>query len=141
MHCILIPVDGSESALKAVKHAIAMVHDGYAAYIHILYVIPLVFPMDEMQPPDYSLIEKAQKQQAQRILDSVGKLLDDAGIEYTRHMEEGPVSARIVDWAHSRKCDGIIMGTRGMSALGNWILGSTASQVVHLADIPVTLVK
>lgn len=118
-----------------------MVHDGYAAYIHILYVIPLVFPMDEMQPPDYSLMEKSQKQQARKVLDSVSQLLDDAGIEHTSHIEEGPVSTRIVNYAHTRKCDAIIMGTRGMGALGNWILGSTASQVVHLADIPVTLVK
>ena len=35
----------------------------------------------------------------------------------------------------------IIMGTRGISALGNLLLGSTATQVVHLSSVPVTLVK
>lgn len=141
MHCILIPVDGSVSAQKAVKHAIAMVHDGFAAHIHILHVMPLVYPMDELQPPDYGLIEKAQKQQARRILDEAGKLLEDAGIEYTEHVEEGLVAEKVVEYAHARKCDGIIMGTRGMSAFSNWILGSTANRVVHATDIPVTLVK
>ena len=141
MHCILIPVDGSETALKAVKHAIAMVHDGFAAYIHILHVMPLIYPMDELQPPEYGLIEKAQKQQARRILHAVAQLLDDAGIEYTEHDNEGLVSEKIVEYAHTRKCDGIIMGTRGMNAFNNWLLGSTANRVVHASDIPVTLVK
>ncbi len=37
--------------------------------------------------------------------------------------------------------DVIVMGTRGMGALANLALGSTATKVVHLAEVPVTLVK
>ncbi|MFN5167526.1 MAG: universal stress protein [Pseudomonadota bacterium] len=37
--------------------------------------------------------------------------------------------------------DGIVMGSRGMGALGNLAFGSVATKVVHLADVPVTLVK
>jgi nucleotide-binding universal stress UspA family protein len=33
------------------------------------------------------------------------------------------------------------MGTRGMGAVPNLLLGSVASKVVHLVDIPVTLIK
>jgi nucleotide-binding universal stress UspA family protein len=33
------------------------------------------------------------------------------------------------------------MGTRGMSAIGNLFLGSVTTKVVHLANVPVTLVK
>ena len=33
------------------------------------------------------------------------------------------------------------MGTRGLGALANVVVGSTALQVMHLAQIPVTLVK
>lgn len=141
MHCILIPVDGSESSIKAVKHAIAMVHDGFSAHIHLLHVMPLVYPMDELQPPDYDLIEKAQKNQARKILDTTGKLLEDAGVEHTEHIQEGLVAEAIVEYAHQHKCDAIIMGTRGMNAFSNWILGSTANRVVHASEIPVTLVK
>lgn len=43
--------------------------------------------------------------------------------------------------AKSEGVDVIVMGTRGMGALGNLALGSTATKVVHLADVPVTLVK
>jgi nucleotide-binding universal stress UspA family protein len=33
------------------------------------------------------------------------------------------------------------MGTRGMGGVRGLILGSVATQVVHLASVPVTLVK
>ena len=33
------------------------------------------------------------------------------------------------------------MGTRGMGLFKNLVLGSTSNKVVHLAEIPVTLVK
>jgi hypothetical protein len=35
----------------------------------------------------------------------------------------------------------IVMGTRGMTAFGQMLLGSVASRVVHFAAVPVTLVK
>jgi nucleotide-binding universal stress UspA family protein len=38
-------------------------------------------------------------------------------------------------------CDGIVMGTRGMSAVGNLVMGSVATKVIHLTKLPVTLVK
>jgi nucleotide-binding universal stress UspA family protein len=33
------------------------------------------------------------------------------------------------------------MGTRGMGAIGNLVLGSVATKVIHLTEVPVTLVK
>jgi nucleotide-binding universal stress UspA family protein len=38
-------------------------------------------------------------------------------------------------------CDAIIMGTHGRSGAAKLPIGSVSTQVVRLADIPVTLVK
>ena len=38
-------------------------------------------------------------------------------------------------------CDGIVMGSHGMGGVLGVLLGSTAQRVVHLANVPVTLVK
>ena len=38
-------------------------------------------------------------------------------------------------------CDTVVMGTRGMSSLGNLVMGSVASRVVHGVPVPVLLVK
>lgn len=55
---------------------------------------------------------------------------------------DGSQSAQhIAEFASENACDEIIMGTRGMGAVGNLVLGSVATKVVHLATVPVTLVR
>jgi nucleotide-binding universal stress UspA family protein len=141
MRSILIPVDGSNHALRAVRHAIENIQEGLVAGIHIINVQPPMTVLSESPFQDYALIEKAQQQHAEKVLKFATKLLDAAELSYTKHFEIGPVTRTIVDYAKANKCDSIIMGTRGMGAFGNLVLGSTANQVVHLAEIPVTLVK
>jgi nucleotide-binding universal stress UspA family protein len=141
MHSILIPVDGSSHALRAVRHAIGNIQEGLEANIHVLNVQPPMTMLSEFPFQDYALIEKAQQQHAEKVLKFATKLLDAAELSYTKHFEIGPVSRTIIDYAKANKCDSITMGTRGMGVFGNLVLGSTANQVIHLAEIPVTLVK
>ena len=53
----------------------------------------------------------------------------------------GPVAETIVKLAEAQGCDLIYMGTRGMVGLKKVLLGSNAVKVLHLATIPVVLVK
>jgi nucleotide-binding universal stress UspA family protein len=43
--------------------------------------------------------------------------------------------------ARERGCDLIVIGTRGMSAIGNLLMGSVATKVLQLVDAPVLLVR
>jgi len=69
------------------------------------------------------------------------KLLVGTGRPYREHVLIGDPAAEIVRVAKAEGVDAIVMGTRGMRALGNLALGSTATKVIHLAEVPVTLVK
>lgn len=141
MHTILIPVDGSSHAKKALKYAISTIKEGLAADIHIINVQPMVYPIGELPMLDIELIEEAQKKQAKKVISAASKMLNEAGLKHTTHFEFGPVASSIVSYAKAHGCDSIIMGTRGMGLLKNIVLGSTSNKVVHLAEIPVTLVK
>lgn len=141
MHTILLPVDGSEHAMSAVRHAITNIKEGLVADIHVIHVQPIMVMLGEPMLYDYAQIEDAQRLQGESVLKEACKPLDEAGLKYTTHFEIGPVSNTIVDYAKAHGCDIIIMGTRGMGVFGNLVLGSTANEVVHLAEIPVTLVK
>jgi nucleotide-binding universal stress UspA family protein len=35
----------------------------------------------------------------------------------------------------------IVMGTRGLGSIQGLLLGSVATKVIHLADVPITLIK
>jgi nucleotide-binding universal stress UspA family protein len=141
MHTILVPIDGSKQARRALKYAIKLLNEGFKAEIHIIHIQPIVLPLGELPLIDADLIAQAQQEQGEKILKSAGALLNKAAIAYHQHFEIGPIASRIVNYAKKHGCDTIVMGSRGMGALGNLLLGSIASQVIHLAEIPVTLIK
>ncbi len=142
MHSILIPVDGSEHSTKAIKYAIKTISEGLSAKVYLINVqMPVMITVSEFPLYDYDQIEKAQALQAKSVLKRACKLLEEANIDVTKHYEIGPISRTIVEYAKANNCDNIIMGTRGMGAFGNLVMGSVANQVVHLAEVPVTLVK
>ena len=64
-----------------------------------------------------------------------------AGVRYEHHVLVGSVAESLVKHAKEKRCDLICIGTRGHSELGKALVGSTATKVVHISDIPVLLVK
>ena len=102
---------------------------------------PIILPLGEFPLINADLIEKAQQIEAKKLLKSACALLEKAELKYIQHAETGPIARTIVDYAKTHACDSIVMGSRGMGAFANLVLGSIANQVVHLTDIPVTLVK
>jgi nucleotide-binding universal stress UspA family protein len=55
--------------------------------------------------------------------------------------ERGAVAATISRVAGEEHVAHIIMGTRGLGGVRALLLGSVATQLLHLVDMPVTLVK
>lgn len=141
MHTILVPVDGSVHARNALKYAISIAKQCLVAEIHVINVQPVLLPLGELPLMDVDMIEKMQYEEAKKVVKAACYMLDKAGLKHSKHIAIGSVSSTIINYAKDNACDSIIIGTRGMSAFGSWVLGSIANQVVHLADVPVTLVK
>lgn len=140
MKHLLVPVDGSRSALRAVRHAAARA--GRGAVLHLVNVQP---PM-----PLYGMVraymhesqyQGACAQLADKALAPAVRLLKRARAAHRVHLRYGNPAQTLVDAARRLKCGAIVMGTRGLGAVGNLVLGSVAARVVHLAKVPVTLVK
>ena len=62
-------------------------------------------------------------------------------MKYVFHIGVGDAAETIVSYAKDKGCHQIVMGTRGLGSVSNMIMGSVATKVIHLADIPVLLVK
>lgn len=136
---VLIPVDGSDNSKRVVKHTIdkaALYKD--AVEIHLLNVqhpFPGTIRGVKEQADQY------HREEGEKALAGARKLLDKAGLKYSCHISVGDAAEVIARFAKEHKVDQIIMGTRGAGAVANMLLGSVASKVLHLVEVPVLLVK
>lgn len=141
MKNILLPVDGSSNSLRAVKFAIAEAKHGPTT-IHLLHVVP---GFDDYGMVGAYISEHQRRQIMNKRADAILKrgtaALKAARAEYKVHMVIGDTAGKIAATARRLRCSSIIMGTRGMGTLGTLVLGSIATKVIHLAKVPVTLVK
>ena len=75
------------------------------------------------------------------MLEPAAATLRAAGLAVDTHGAAGDVAPQVQDHVHRLGCDAIVMGTRGLGTVQTLLLGSTALKVLHLVDVPVTLIK
>ncbi|HRD85028.1 MAG TPA: universal stress protein [Rubrivivax sp.] len=137
----MVPFDGSRSALRALAHALAELQGRPDAQVHVLNVRnPPVhtFPSKLVSP---DLIDQELRREGHALLEQADAMARAAGIGCVPHVRIGHPGEEIAACAAEMGCDAIIMGTRGMGAAAGLLLGSVATKVVHLAQVPVTLVR
>lgn len=140
MKKLLVPCDGSDSALRAVSHA-ANEAAGAPAEIHLLHVTEPMTAVTLAEAFSARQLDKRFPPQSAQALEPAIRILAQAGVAYSLHCHFGLPAAEIAAYARAAGCDAVIMGTRGRGALANLVIGSVATQVVKLVDIPVTLIK
>jgi nucleotide-binding universal stress UspA family protein len=142
MRCkILLPVDGSEGSARAARHVAgiaAMVKD---LEVHLVNVQPLGddWMVRRMIKPEE--LVQMEREWAESAIAQARAILKAAGIACVEHIEQGEIAPTVARLAQELACDQIVMGTHGRSALGDLVLGSVAVKVLHLAKVPITLVK
>ena len=139
---VLLPVDGSPSAVRATQKLIETL-DWYREPpgIDVLAVhlpVPRVPNMSAFVSKE--MIQQYYDDECDAMLAPSRKLLDAAGVRYAVHRAVGPIAETIVERATHAQSSMIYMGTRGMSALANMALGSVTTRVLHLCHIPVVLI-
>lgn len=140
MRKILVPVDASESAQHAARYAAMLATDNPAIQLHLLNV------QEPLETRTHALLsaqegKSIQTAESQRVLQPVMQILDDLGVAYRADWRSGDIASTIAAYAEDAGCESIVMGTRGLGLIGNLVMGSVAHKVVHLATMPVTLVK
>lgn len=138
---ILIPIDGSETALRAVRWVIEQIRAGANHQVSLLNVQPEILSGHARAYFTKTDLDAFMTEQAQEQLAPAQKLLTEANIPYEPSFERGHAPMVIADQAKKQGFDQIVMGTRGLSRVSGLLLGSVATGVLHLVDIPVTLIK
>ncbi|HEY9270731.1 universal stress protein [Achromobacter sp.] len=139
---ILVPVDGSDNANRAVLYARQLAQGAGAARIHLLNVqTPVQGRAGLSRLITQDMIDEFYLREGQEATDEARKLLDVTGTDYTSHVAFGHAATEIAGYAQDHNCARIVMGTRGHGTMTNILIGSVANQVLQLAEAPVTLVK
>ena len=143
---ILVPVDGSEPAFRALKVACTLAR-AQNQNIRLLHVVPnkevpaglkRYAEVEHMRNPPEYLYETAI---AENVLNAARDqaLADDApNVECS--VEHGDATKGILAVAGREGVDTIVMGTRGLSDFKGMVLGSVAHKVAHGADCEVIVV-
>jgi len=139
---ILIPVDGSANALRAVDYVIK--------HVATLKESPQVLLLNAQWNVatgnvklfiNQQTIDDYYREQGMAALQSARAALDAAALPYQYHVSVGTPAEAIVQYAQQQNVDQIVMGRQGQGGLQSLLLGSVVNKVLHLADCPVLLVK
>lgn len=141
MKRILIPVDGSDAALRAVKVAIETVL-GRTERPDVLLVTVQAAILSGNVTRFFTaeMIESYYQEEGEKALLNAAKMLSEAGIDYQKKVLVGHIAQAITQYVEDENCDHIFMGTRGLGAITGVVLGSVTHKVLAMSKIPVTLV-
>ncbi len=138
---LLIPVDGSELSLEAVRFAVRVLLAGLRGDVVLANVQEPANLYELIVAHDPDVIDQVSADAGVHALQAARALLDAAEVEYECEVAKGDPAHTIVDIAERFACDLIVMGARGNSALRSAMLGSVSNEVLHASAVPVMIVK
>ena len=148
---VLVPVDGSEGARKAVAYA-AEIARALRVPLQMLYAFPRnaieMFGMPGEAPTQNQLkymseeaFSKLRDDSARRVFDACRKAIDTDGVTVEETLLSGPPAEMVMKHAQQANDPVIVVGSRGLSTFGEVLLGSVSQRLVHHAGCPVTVVR
>ena len=140
---VLVAVDGSESATRAVAQALALrqaLKDPSAMQVHLINVQRAVSGTVVSFVGNES-VEEFHQEKSEDALAPARAQLQAAQCAATEHQRVGSPGPLIAEVAQTEGCDLIIMGTRGRGGASAALLGSVAQGVLENTRLPVMLTK
>jgi nucleotide-binding universal stress UspA family protein len=140
---ILVPVDGSEYSMKAVKAA-ADVAKKMKADVTVITVTPFVSGLDlEISAKEMANLKDGMKRRGEEFLEKAKGILKAEGIPAKTVLSSAVSAAdEIIGLAEKKKFDLIVIGNRGLGgATTRFFMGSVALKVVNHAPCSIYVVK
>lgn len=135
MRKILVGFDGSEGSEQALNRAMMLIEE--FGELILLAVVP---SPSEKTFVDKEIYNKLKKKAESLIANTIADIGPHDFI-ITGRIEQGDAASIIIDVANKLDVDLIVLGSRGMSELGRYLIGSVANKVVQYAHKPVMVVR
>lgn len=129
---ILVAVDSSDYSMKAFEYAIqlSLILNTKLFVVHVIQIPPMTDAWVSV-----SELRTSFKNEGSKLLTSLpGKAEAKFGITVETVLEEGDPPKVILDTAKKFKADIIVIGSRGLSQVKEFLLGSVSDSVIKRAD-------
>ena len=147
---LLVPLDGSELAESVLLRAVSLANQ-MGASMTLLRSLDLPdltvagTRQGGLTPADIGVIVPTARQQAMQYLQQMQERVQAHGIPTAVLVTEGGAAEDIVGQAKALEQAShavmIVMATHGRTGVGRWLYGSVAGAVLHLADVPLLVVR
>lgn len=143
---ILIPVDGSDLALKAAATGVNLAKEVGAevVFLHAMapYIAPYAADVALIDDKTQMMFEKSIVDGSAQILAAAKKLADVAGVACH---SVSAVSTRtelfIEKTVNELGCDLIVIATHGRGAIGRFVMGSVTTRLLPISPVPVLVYR
>ena len=137
----LVPIDGSKTSERAVRHVIALAKGRDPVEVHLVNVQEGADAWALKRFRKDEDIKRAQIEHGEGQLRAATRLLERAGVAHETHVLIGDPAEKIAQLAKRGGFDQIVMATHGRTGVAAMLMGSVASKILHHSPVPVTLVK
>lgn len=139
---ILLAVDGSDNALRAMEYIAKLAKGGLNIQLSIITVIPITDDLAVFLGVDEAEYKHIVEMRTQPIFEPFMELVKElTTVKVDFLVEQGDIADKIVETANLGSFDKIIIGSRGLGNYKKFFLGSVSQKVVKIATCPVVIVK
>ena len=140
---VLVPVDDSEQAKKAIDFAVEEHADARITALNI--IDPSDFyaatGIEGGAMANYEQIRENHENRAKQILENARERAAEQGVEIETDHVLGGVSRTIIEYAEEHDVDHVVIGSHGRTGASRILLGSVAERVARRSPVPVTIVR
>lgn len=140
---ILVAVDGSPFAERALRSAVDLAKK-YSARLVVVHVVLRRFyavTPSEAGVLATTVFAKEMEAEGREILRKVEEYLKGERVGYECKLLEGVPADEIVKAAEAEKVDLIVVGSRGLTEVRAFLLGSVSDKISHHAKCPILIMK
>ena len=138
---LLVAFDGSRQSKKALDTAVKMAKLDEDLEIHVVYVKKPVIVLEGYTGIYFEQRLEEPNKEAEIILNEAKNILNAVPNPVYTHIIEGDPAEEIIELAKGKNIDLILIGSRGLSGIKEFFLGSVSHGVAQRAECPVLIVK
>ncbi len=134
---ILVPLDGSENSQKALLQACNLAKNQQANLI-LVYVVDKPISLNLLDRKEYlGILRKF----GEKVLIKGKQTAKNQGLDVTTVLKEGNITNEIVKLAKIKKCNLVIVGSKGLGKTARFFLGSVSSKLANNSPCSILIVK